>query len=95
MLETLSKDEFAKLEQQTFTVLSVEPPVEIRLVEVKAMGSSEREGGSFSLLWQGPSAPFLPQSTYRLHQETLGDGHLFLVPINEKSDGFQYESVFT
>lgn len=93
--EHLTIDSFDGLQDRTFTVVSSEPPVVMKLVEVKKMGSGEREGGAFSVLWQGPSAPFLPQSIYRLSQAELGEHELFIVPVAEKTAGFQYESVFT
>ncbi|WP_417673776.1 DUF6916 family protein [Roseibium sp.] len=93
--EYLTITNFEELKDRTFTVVSSEPPVVLKLVEVKKMGSGEREGGAFSVLWQGPSEPFLPQSIYRFSQAELGEHELFIVPVAEKTDGFQYESVFT
>jgi hypothetical protein len=93
--EHLTMTSFEELEGKTFTVISTEPSVALELVEVRKMGSGEREGGAFSLLWQGPSDPFLPQSIYRFSQAELGEHDLFIVPVAEKTDGFQYESVFT
>ncbi|WP_346897699.1 DUF6916 family protein [uncultured Roseibium sp.] len=93
--EHLTMTNFEELKDRTFTVVSAELPVVLELVEVKKMGSGEREGGAFSVLWQGPSEPFLPQSIYRFSQAELGEHELFIVPVAEKTDGFQYESVFT
>ena len=93
--EHLTIDSFDGLQDRTFTVVSSEPPVALELVEVKKMGSGEREGGAFSVLWQGPIEPFLPQSIYRFSQAELGEHELFIVPVAEKTNGFQYESVFT
>lgn len=93
--ENLTIASFDGLQDRTFTVVSSEPPVALELIEVKKMGSGEREGGAFSLLWQGPSEPYLPQSIYRFSLADLGEHDLFIVPVAEKKDGFQYESIFT
>lgn len=50
----------------------------------------------FSMLFVGPREAFLPQMTYVLSHETLGE-HLdiFLVPIEQNASGYLYEAVFT
>jgi len=49
---------------------------------------------SFSLFFIGPLTPILPQSTYRLVHEKLGQQDIFLVPIGPDGGGMQYEAVF-
>lgn len=94
-LQQLTIDDFKPLQGERFTVSSEEQPIEMELVEVKAMGSGLREGGAFSLLWQGPEAPLLDQRIYRFTHAELGEHDLFIVPVAQKTSGFQYEVIFT
>ena len=94
-LRTLTIQDFEKLVDTAFVVRSVDPQLQLSLVEVKAMGSGEREGGAFSVLWQGPREPMLEQAIYRLFQPGFGEQEVFLVPVAEKTAGIQYEAVFT
>ena len=48
----------------------------------------------FSLFFHGPSNPFMPQGIYRLKHSHLGELELFLVPVGQDKDGFQYEAAF-
>ena len=94
-LQTLTIRDFETMLDTPFSVRSVPGEVELSLVEVKAMGAGEREGGAFSLLWQGPPQPVLEQAIYTLFQPTFGERDVFLVPVAEKEAGIQYEAVFT
>lgn len=49
---------------------------------------------SFTLLFRGPSDRYLPQATYRLGHAVLGQLDLFLVPVRQDAQGFDYEAVF-
>lgn len=93
--QTLTIRDFEKLQDAAFEVRSVPEGLQLSLVEVKLMGSGEREGGAFSVLWQGPPEPVLEQSIYTLFQADLGERDVFLVPVAEKDAGIQYEAVFT
>lgn len=100
-LKTLTANDFEKHLDCIFEIKSLSPPLKLSLVEVSQMGAGEREGGTFSLLWQGPQKPVLEQATYRLSQsdlevqEGLGEQDIFLVPVAEKPEGIQYEAIFT
>jgi len=48
----------------------------------------------FSLFFHGPSAPFVSQGIHTLNHSHLGELELFLVPIGQDKDGFQYEAAF-
>jgi hypothetical protein len=48
----------------------------------------------FSLFFHGPSAPFLTQGIHKLNHRHLGELELFLVPVGQDKDGFQYEAAF-
>jgi hypothetical protein len=38
--------------------------------------------------------PFLPQGMRKLQHETVGELDLFLVPVGQDAQGFQYEAAF-
>lgn len=95
MIEQLTADRFEKLDAATFTVASVEPAQQLRLVEVVRKGQGERMGGSFSLLWQSDSDEILPQGSYLIRHDELGELELFIVPVGQASEGVHYEAVFT
>jgi len=94
-MQALTIKDFEKLVNTAFEVRSLPSELQLSLVEVRAMGSGEREGGAFSVLWQGPKEPVLEQSIYRLFQPEFGEQDVFLVPVAEKEAGVQYEAVFT
>ncbi|PIL20231.1 hypothetical protein P775_10525 [Puniceibacterium antarcticum] len=92
---TMGADDFDLMKGAQFTIISCEPTVRLELVEVKKLGFAERTGGAFSVIWQGPLTPVLPQATYRLAQEQIGKQDIFLVPIAKKDESIQYEAIFT
>jgi hypothetical protein len=48
----------------------------------------------FSLFFHGPSVPFVSQGIHKLKHSALGEYELFLVPVGQDKDGFQYEAAF-
>tara|TARA_R110002095_G_scaffold207439_1_gene192418 strand:- start:2673 stop:2978 length:306 start_codon:yes stop_codon:yes gene_type:complete len=94
-LTNMTADDFSTMEGSVFTVTSIDPKIDLELIEVKKLGSGDRKGGAFSLLWQGPSEPALPQATYCLSQAAIGSHDIFMVPVAEKKIGYQYEAIFT
>ena len=48
----------------------------------------------FSLVFEGPAQPLLPQATYELAHPTLGPLNIFLVPVARSPAGIRYEAVF-
>lgn len=48
----------------------------------------------FSLLFDGPEQPPLPQATYALTHPALGPNDIFLVPVARSPAGIRYEAVF-
>jgi hypothetical protein len=48
----------------------------------------------FSLFFLGPKDTTLPQRIYQLAHEQLGEGALFLVPIERTEKGVKYEACF-
>ena len=74
------------------------PVVELELDDVvsyetlsHARGDAER----FSVYFYGPGNFFLPQRTYTLQHEQLGERDIFLVPVAQDQRGFRYEAVFS
>ncbi|HEY7037186.1 MAG TPA: hypothetical protein VH482_38045 [Thermomicrobiales bacterium] len=70
---------------------------ETRLVEATALGEDAASGGRrtpFSLVFRGSRDRVLPQRTYRIEHEAIGEFDLFLVPIGPDRDGMRYEAVF-
>jgi hypothetical protein len=47
----------------------------------------------FSIYFHGPAENFLPQDTYRVTHDQMGNLDLFLVPIAGDELGFRYETV--
>lgn len=94
-LRDMTAEDFSKMEGSVFTVTSIDTKLDLELIEVKKLGSGERNGGAFSLLWQGPSEPVLQQATYCVSQAAIGSHDVFLVPVAEKEAGYQYEAIFT
>lgn len=74
-------------------------------LELKKVTELDEEGYTgVSLIFHGPADKFLPQKTYELSCDALGEFDVFLVPIGElreKRDerrertGFRYQAVFT
>jgi hypothetical protein len=48
----------------------------------------------FSLIFRGPQSSVLPQRTYLISHEMLGEFPLFLVPIGPDDAGMRYEAAF-
>jgi hypothetical protein len=65
----------------------------LTLINVVEYVKTERQE-VFSLFFHGPSAPFVPQGIHKLNHAHLGELELFLVPVGQDKDGFQYEAAF-
>lgn len=60
-----------------------------QLVEARA-----GRGPGFSLTFEAPAEPALPQRIYRLEHPQLDAMDLFLVPVARTAAGLHYEAVF-
>ena len=93
----LTEREFAKHVGSTF-IIKLEPnSLGLQLESVKTYAGNEGEQQGlerFSIYFTGSGQWFLPQGTYLLHHEIMGEFPLFLVPIAKTEDGFRYEAVF-
>ncbi|WP_083100016.1 DUF6916 family protein [Pseudophaeobacter leonis] len=94
-LKDATAEQFAEFEGQEFLVKTQDAAMSLRLLEVKGMGASARDGGAFSLLWQGPAAPALRQEIHLISHAGAGEHEVFLVPVAQAQAGIQYEAVFT
>jgi hypothetical protein len=98
MPEQPTEAEFSKNLNTKFRVIAEAPrPFELELVEVRGwtVQPKEQQGlERFSLFFRGPSDIFMPQQTYRLGHDQMGELDIFLVPVARESDGFLYEAIF-
>ena len=101
MPETLSKESFAEQLNTKFRVLPEEanaPEVELELaelVEFPTLTHSRSDVERFSLYFYGPHDSFLPQNTYRLAHERMGEHDIFLTAVAQEPRGYRYEAVFS
>jgi len=100
MVATLTENEFSHHLNTKYRVnVDAAKPIELELVEVKSYVNKDKpseQGGMerFSIHFRGPADIMLPQGTYGLSHERMGDFDLFLVPISREELGFRYEAVF-
>jgi hypothetical protein len=93
----LTEEEFSKHVGTTFRAKVDERQVDLTLAEVKGympQPTEEKRMERFSLFFDGPSDSFLPQHSFRMGHETMGDFDIFLVPISGDEKRFRYEAVF-
>jgi hypothetical protein len=101
MSEILKKESFAEQLNTKFRVLlelENAPEVELELAEVAefpTLTHSRSDVERFSLYFYGPGNFFLPQGTYRLAHERMGEHDIFLVPVAQEPRGYRYEAVFS
>lgn len=98
MYPTLSRQRFADYLGTEFTImLEGGQRVSLTLVEVNPLG--KRETGqltieSYSLLFEGPTAPMLPRSSFQFVHPYLGELVIFIIPLGPRSGIMRYEAVF-
>jgi len=74
--------------------------LELRLVEASALrpplqgGAGGQKFESFSIVFEGPEDPMLPQATYCLEHEQMGRFDLFMVPIGKEKQFIRYQALF-
>ena len=72
--------------------------VELRLVRAAKVMESEAarlDRHPFSLFFVGPKSFLLQQSTYHLTHAAMDALDIFIVPVGQKADTYEYEAVFT
>jgi hypothetical protein len=71
--------------------------VELKLTEVvgyEAKQEEQQDMERFSLFFEGPPEPALPQATYMFEHERMGQQAIFIVPVARTAEGFRYQAVF-
>lgn len=94
MSELLTKEAFEENLNTKF-IIPFDPSraAELELVEVVETRSTSRQQ-QFSVFFLGPLEYRLPQATYRMQHEKMGEIDLFIVPVAREPEGFRYEAVF-
>ena len=102
MLETFTVQTFAPLVGDRFVARvrtadaeEIEVPLQLESATPSPAPPGDRGRPPFSLVFTGPLALRLVQSTFPLQHENLGAFELFLVPIGVDADVVRYEAVFT
>jgi hypothetical protein len=98
MVASLTEKEFSQHVNSKFRVnVGAESGVDLELVEVKGYMRKENEQTGmerFSIYFQGPGEPHLPQKLYTFQHDQMGEFDLFVVPVGKTEKGFRYEAVF-
>ncbi len=97
MLDTLTLNHWRECLGQDFQVhFGPEAKLDLRLVTVTPLGAeSGYRRQPYSLLFTGPLTPLLPQATYPLRNELMGELGIFLVPLGAQGQAMRYEAIFT
>ena len=92
-LETLTHGHFVPLVGQVFQ----SGDVSLTLESAKLLGH-KRAGAlrdPFSLSFRGAPGLRLPQATYRLTNDTLGELEIFITQVGDGPQGADFEAIFT
>ena len=99
MVATLSIEDFEPLVGSSFWAeFPNGAKVELRLTRAAKVMESEAAQLArhpFSLFFAGPKSFLLKQATYHLTHATLAPIDIFLVPVGQDAETYQYEAVFT
>ena len=93
MTEIFNYETFAGQLNTKFALADAAQPFELELVEVTKPTVTANQT-FFSLFFLGSADFLLPQGSYRLNHEQLGEIIIFLVPISRGAEGFKYEAAF-
>jgi hypothetical protein len=94
---SLTENEFSQHLNTKFRFKLGTQHVELELVEVKGYAGSPHEQSGmerFSVYFDGPADPSLPQRAYKVEHEQMGTFDLFIVPLARQKQGCRYEAVF-
>jgi hypothetical protein len=89
----LTLGDFEGRRGQTYEIIAGGGRLPVVLGEVQPLPGSQRQGGGFRLIFQGPPQPILPQGVFPIRH---GDEthEIFIVPIAQVQAGIQYEALF-
>ncbi len=95
MPEKLTRASFEPHLNTTFRLVHDGPETfDLALIEVVDKTPVGFPGEQFSILFKGPSEPMLLQQTCTLEHPEMGQLRLFLVPVDQRKDGYRYEAFF-
>jgi hypothetical protein len=97
-LDELTEELFTEQLNTKFYIPLEERRVELELIGVEGDKSSmEKIPGveRFAIYFLGPGDFYLPQRTYRIEHEGLGELEIFIVPVRKEKNGFRYEAIFS
>ena len=90
----LTQDLLAEQIGTTFEVSDLPPgPFPLTLTKLVEHTRTERNE-AFSIFFCGSLNRFMPQGIYQLKHGQIGEFGIFLVPVAQTTDGFEYEAVF-
>ncbi len=92
-ISTFHSNTFSGQLNTDFTVQGNGSPTTLQLVEVVEK-QTPASVESFSLHFQGPAAPHLPQQIHTLQHEKLGTFQIFLTAVEGNQQSITYEAVF-
>lgn len=93
MLESLRHEDFAAQLNTKFNVRLENEEFEVELIEVSPLKTRPRQE-SFSLFFQMPTNFPVQQGNFSFKNENIGETDIFIVPIEQDSDGTIFEAVF-
>jgi hypothetical protein len=91
-LDSLNAKSFAEQLHSTFYAQLGGAKIALKLSAVEEHNLPRVE--SFSLIFQGPPSPRLPQKIYEMEHEKLGNFSLFLTAVAGDKEGISYEAAF-
>jgi len=95
MPEKLTRASFEPHLNTTFRLVHDGPETfDLALIEVVDKTPVGFPGEQFSILFKGPSERMLLQQTCTLEHPEMGQLRLFLVPVDQRKDGYRYEAFF-
>jgi hypothetical protein len=94
MPPALTHDEFSQHVNTRFQVqIDDGTTIEMELAEISELKVHPNQE-EFAVVFRGPSNAFLQQGIRSVTHEQMGQFELFLVPIQQDTQGFYYEAVF-
>jgi hypothetical protein len=102
-IEKLTLEMFSPLVNSKFKLSADDgDPVDVKLTEANTLDGPhtvkpDRNGmvqEVFSLMFDGPENPTLPQRIYSFEHEQIGRFDLFIVPVKKIPAGIRYQALF-
>lgn len=96
-MSTLSLDDFSALRGEVFETAAGDGSLlPLRLVTAEPLAMPAAHGRQpFSLMFEGPPQPLLPQRIVRLDRAAADALDIFLVPVGCDARAARYQAIFT